>query len=265
MSRCTLVRLVLAGLLALAVSPVPSSAQGSETEDSAGARDASIHRVVRLKYISTKQAQAILLPLLGGRTKLSMVSELNLISISARADRVREIEMVLAQADVPPEPGSEHPNRNVVLTGYFVGASESQAAKVPQHLEAVVTELRRYFPYANYELLETFAVRTQDGGRASLAGLMTNGADGPPARYETSISLGDIAETGTRRIVAIRDLNVEWSLPVRNATGGFNYEKPSLGASLDIPEGVTVVVGKSGTVGPHNGIFLLLRVEVVDP
>jgi hypothetical protein len=83
-------------------------------------------------------------------------------------------------------------------------------------------------------------------------------------RYQIEIQMGNVAGTGTRRIVEIRDLRSGWRLPIETKPETFVYEEPELQTSLDVPEGVTVVVGKSGAVGAYQGIFLLLKAEVVD-
>ncbi len=262
MTRWTLVRRIFILPLCAALYAVPVTAQSQEAAKSA---EPQVHRVIHLKHIGAREAGNVLGPLSDILTSVSPVRELGLVSLRGTESAIREAERLLAEVDVPRTPKATAPSTNVMLTGFFVGASASSAAAVPQQLEEVVTELRRYFPYENYELLESFGVRTQLWGKAALTGLMSSDPDLPATRYSVEFNLGGVADEDSRRVVTIRALNVEWRMPVQTASGQFIFETPSLTASLDIPEGVTVVVGKSGTVGSHSGIFLLLRAEVVDP
>lgn len=262
MTRWTLIRWIFVLALCAVLCAAPATAQNQETSKAA---ETQVHRVIHLKHIGTAEAFRVLSPLSDILTSVSPVRELSLVSLRGTESAIGEAERLLAEVDVPRTPKATTPSTNVMLTGYFVGASASSAAAVPQQLEEVVTELRRYFPYENYELLETFGVRTQLGGEAALTGLMSTDPDLPATRYSVEFDVGGVADQGTRKVITIESLNVEWRMPVQTASGQFIFETPSLTASLDIPEGVTVVVGKSGTVGSHSGIFLLLRAEVVDP
>jgi hypothetical protein len=194
-----------------------------------------------------------------------MVPELKMVSVQGPRSAVEAIERVLEEVDVP-HPEAATPNRlNVVFTGYLVGASDSGESQIPEQVRDAVVELGKHFPYKNYSLLETFGIRTQVGAGAEVTGLTSTGPDQPAMRYEVAIEVGDVSETGTRRVVRIRNLRSQWRLPIETKPEVFVYEEPGLRTSLDVPEGVTVVVGKSGSVGAYQGIFLLLKAEVVDP
>jgi hypothetical protein len=128
-----------------------------------------------------------------------------------------------------------------------------------------ITELKRHFPYRNYNLLETFAIRAQVRSRAELSGLTATTPGHPAMRYQIEIEVGDVSETGTKKTVRVMDLRSGWRLPIEVKPETFVYEEPEMRTRLDVPEGVTVVVGKSGSVGAYEGIFLLLKADVVDP
>lgn len=223
-----------------------------------------IQKVIRLSHISVDEARSVIAPLASPDVAWSFVPELNIVSVRARASKIEEIESLLKEVDVP-KTAVESPNLNVVLTGYFLGASDAQQGNVPEQVRDAVTEIRRHFPYKNYTLLETFGIRTQVGTRGHLSGLTLTDPNLPPMRYEVNIQVGEVSGDPTNRVVHIRDLQTEWRYPVETKPGEPHYEAPGVRASLNIAEGVTVVVGKSGVVGAYQGIFLLLKAEVVDP
>ena len=257
MTRSNVNRL-LVGLVFLTCGLAPARAQ-DET-----AAEAVVQKIIRLEHISANQAHAVVSPLLVD-TKFSIVPELGILSVRARESAILEIERVIREVDVPQTENAVRRDWNVVFTGYLVGASDAQQGQVPEQVREAVTELRRHFPYTNYSLLETFGIRTQVRAKAELSGVISTGPDRPAMRYQIEIQMGDVSESGTKRMVRILDLRSGWRLPIETKPETFVYEEPELRTSLDVPEGVTVVVGKSGSVGAYQGIFLLLKAEVVDP
>ncbi|MDA1236267.1 MAG: hypothetical protein O3A53_15890 [Acidobacteria bacterium] len=195
----------------------------------------------------------------------SVVPELKLISVQGPQGAVEAIERLLQEVDVPGPEDATSVRLNVVFTGYLVGASDAGESQIPEQVRDAVVELGKHFPYKNYSLLETFGIRTQVGGSAEVSGVTTTAPDQPAMRYEVEIQVGDVSETETRKVVRIRALRSQWRLPIETKPDVFVYEEPGLRASLDIPEDVIVVVGKSGSVGAYQGIFLLLKAEVVEP
>ena len=258
MTRSVALRWMLVALLALGQAATAGLAE-DET-----ASEPVIQKVIRLKHISANQAHAVVSPLLP-ETQFSVVPELGILSVRGRESAIREIERVLSEVDLPQPETAVRGDRNVMFTGYLVGASDAQSDQIPEQVREAITELKRHFPYRSYNLLETFAIRAQVRSRAELSGLTATTPGQPAMRYQIEIEVGDVSETGTKKTVRIMDLRSGWRLPIETKPETFVYEEPEMRTRLDVPEGVTVVVGKSGAVGAYRGIFLLLKAEVVDP
>ena len=139
---------------------------------------------------------------------------------------------------------------------------------MPPALEAVVKQLQANFPYQGYTLLETLTARAQFGPQQiQLNGLFPAGTfyEKGAATYTLRLRARRTSGEAGIRSIALEQLQLFLRVPVSEGEGRFSFSEAGVDiGELGIPEGKMVVVGKAGTAGPVEGVFLVLRAQVVD-
>jgi len=258
---------VIAALLILLVVP---TAFGEDEKEN---REDWLFQSFHVKYTNTDQLYELFYPLPG---ELRASRELGLLVVHAPPQTMAFISDTIAKLDVP----SQKPTgtANVELMVYLLGAAvkgSNSDNDVVRPLQAVVDELRKRFPYDNYRLLESavLRVRSNSQGEASgfLRGSMTPALASVSSTYDLKVAL-DKVEPGTgSRLISLRDFRFGVRLPVATSPEGtpperlqYQYQQVGINTQIDIREGEMVVVGKAGVQGAFDGIFVVLRAEVVD-
>ena len=197
---------------------------------------------------------------------------LRALVVHAAPETVEFVEATVRELDVPQGTASE---QNVEITFYILGATASSGAGMPvlAALRPVIRQFRDRFPYQGYRLLETAAIRVRSGEAAKVTGLIGGFVANlaKPAFYILRIHLENIRGEQDKAIIPMRQLSLEVRVPVVTSPSGtpperLTVELHSIGIDtrLDIREGQMVVVGKAGSQGSVDGIFLVLKADVVD-
>jgi hypothetical protein len=134
-------------------------------------------------------------------------------------------------------------------------------------LEPTVRELKNTFPYQGYRLIETFVSRTRIGEQSEINGSIPDGSSSglPSTFYKFQVRAQGIVPQGGGRAIQLNGLNLSLRVPLPSGSPGqFSYTEVGIKTELNIPEGKTVVVGKTGAGENSRGLFLVMTARVVE-
>lgn len=197
---------------------------------------------------------------------------LRALVVHAAPETVEFVEATVRELDVPQGTATE---QNVEITFYILGATASPDAGTPvlAALQPVIRQFRTRFPYQGYRLLETAAIRVRSGEEAEVSGHIAGFAANVamPTSYILRIHLENIRGEQDKAIIPMRRLSLQVRVPVVTSPAGtpperlsVEFQQIGIDTRLDIREGQMVVVGKAGSQGSVDGIFLVLKADLVD-
>jgi len=252
--------------LLLVASPLSGQEKAEETEPG------WITKSFQVKHVKVEQLHSLFQNL---PSKLRSDRELGILVVYAPPQTMAFIDDTIAQLDVPAqEPASQS---NVKLTVYLLGGTrqESTDSEVIPVLEPVVNELRQRFPYHSYRLLESAVLRLRSNskGEASgtIPGFLPDQHSSTPTLYTIRADLRGVSTGVRERKISLGGFSLSIRLPIITSLKGtppertqLQYQDIGIDTQLDIREGETVVVGKAGVQGTVDGVFLILRADLVD-
>jgi hypothetical protein len=213
-------------------------------------------RIVELKYMDPGSLQNLFGPF---DVRVNRVPGSRIVVLNGSKEHVAAAEETLKRFDVP--------KKNIELTFQVLDASaQPNNEKVPSDLEAVVKQLKSTFVYQSFRLLDTLQIRTQEGIRGDVSGVMPREQANAPLRF---LSVGFqstmIATEARGSTIHLDQLFFQSRLPNgSNGKGGVDYVQAGIQTSIDIPEGKKVVVGKANMDGKEGAYFLIVTAKVVD-
>jgi hypothetical protein len=170
-----LLALFLAGALAAAL---PALAQDAKPKAEAKAQEAPllvpgqmVSAVFKIENADVRQVADVLQAfrrILGGTVQAS--PDLKVIAVSGPKELVAACEEAIKKLDVPPPP-----SRMVDLTFYLLTASRQASGgtgEVPSELDKVCEQLKTIAGFKSFKLVDTMALRVQEGRRAEQRGLL---------------------------------------------------------------------------------------------
>jgi hypothetical protein len=186
------------------------------------------------------------------------------------------VQETITTLDVLPLEAPRKPT--VEFTGWLLGASRQPAtaedvAMMPSLLQPVVKELQDKFPYGSYRVLDSVLIRVRVRERGVVEGLIPDFLPQPldTANYMLSLQLGDVTPSENKSRIELRHVELRGQVPIVMSQEGTPTQQVrtsrvsfKIQTTMAIREGETVVVGKAGVQGAVDGIFLVLRAEVVD-
>lgn len=230
-------------------------------------RPSDVQRVFAVEHVSAR-AMGQLLAVFPASISYSTYANTRALAVSASPAVMAAIEETLKRLDVP------SPSANVELTGYVLEAlaQPTEGARVPPALEGVVTQLKHTFNYAAYRLVDTLIARTREGSELVVSALAeaSHGPGGARTSYSLRARRASVAAGDAGSIVRLDRLSFDAQVPVPvfstavAASTSWQYKNVGLSTDVDIREGQTVVVGKSGVGEAGNAIILVLSAKVVD-
>ena len=205
-------------------------------------------------------------------------SELGLLIVHAPPQTMSFVQETIAKLDVA---SLEIPRKPTVeFTGWLLGASRQpvraeDVAMMPPALRPVVKELQDQFPYRSYRVLDGTIIRVRAHERGRVEGLIPDflpkPLSGHTANYSLRVVLGGVTPNGDKSQIELHQVTLEGNVPIVMSPEGTPLQEVaitkaffSIQTAMAIREGEIVVVGKAGVQGAVDGIFLVLRAEVVD-
>ena len=189
-----------------------------------------------------------------------------MIGVSAPPPVMAAIQEAIERLDdASAEPPAARP-ATIAVTAYVLEALAQPllAASVPTQLDPVVAELKNTFQYASYRLADTLIARANaDGATPFALDAVSEGGLAPSGnvKYKFDATSVALVPDGEHKVVRLSGVRFRVGIP-----GG--PQQPSstfdITATVDIPDGQTVVVGKSGTGQPGSAVILVLTAKIVD-
>lgn len=180
----------------------------------------------------------------------------------ARAEQaVREIQQLSLRAPIAAA-------NNVDLTVHFLGIVDKDDSPTTGPLREVIAELKKTFPFAGYQLLETIALRARVAEDSEVSGFLPEnlGEEDPPKRYTFSSRIGPIEQRENSHLIRFDWIRASIRMPIPNYANPnekFIFENIGINTALEMNDGQTVVVGKAGSTGASRGYLLVLTAKVV--
>jgi hypothetical protein len=194
------------------------------------------------------------------------------LAVSASPAVLAAIEETIKRLDVAPLPPL--PKKSVEVTVWVLEALArgEPAGKVPAELEGVVTELKRTFNFASYQLADTLVTRGRDGSNFKANSI--GSAVGPSAGRIVYNLTGRLRVTSNESQPTIQfdPLSVGAEIPVPTGPKGSDGKYPGwtsrnvgLVSDVDVHEGQRLVIGKS-SMGDDDGkgLIFILSVKFVE-
>jgi hypothetical protein len=251
-------------LFALLLIALPLAAQEAKKEDQKSNVQPSGPRVQKLfllKYADPGHV-ASLLGVFNASVRPD--SEMHALAVETTpGPTMAAIEEAIQRLDVP-----SAASKNIEMTAYLLIGGDSagtEPSAMPKELDSVVTQLKNAFAFKSYRLLDTLALRTRVGQRASTSSVgrpipIEMGTSSAPPTTQFRISSASIGSDETT--VRIDGLNLQSRIPVATGQGQFGYQDVGLQADVDIKQGQKVVIGRVSVA--ESALFLVLTAQVVN-
>lgn len=251
-----------------AIAQQPTEAKQAEAKQTAEKKQPAtpqnhVTRVMRVNHISAQEAYQLLSGIAGARFS----NPLGVITVNGTPEQVDDFERMLREIDQPQAVDYRNvPYKNVVITVYFIGVTDAESPNsVPDllTLQPVIDELRKHFPFKYYSLLETFAIRATQENPAEVEGVMPGSTDPSPTTYGFEAVIDKVTGEKGEEFVGFRKVRANWRVPIPDQSGGFNFSEVHMQTQLSVPASKMVVVGKAGAAGVSEGLFVVMRADVV--
>jgi hypothetical protein len=237
---------------ALKAPEAPAAAKAPEAPRR-GTRPGDVQKVFVLQHVNAGDLVR-LLEVFPAQLSYARNSTLQALSVSAAPAVVAAIEETIKRLDVAPV------GRSVAITAYVLeGVSEPAAhSDTPPDLDDVIGQLKRTFGFPAFRLADTVIVRAANDSRfeANSGGKKGEAASPTP---NTMRGTALILRGEEPRMVRLRSFSFSYNVPVVDK-GMTQYRRVGLEADVDIRDGQTVVIGKTGV----DAQFLVLRASIVD-
>jgi len=256
--------LVLLGIMLLTAPPVWLQAQ-----DAAQA-DAQPERVAKVLRVRPGDANHIATLVASFGVAVQTSDRLGLITLAGPADNVARAEQAFLEIQQLSLRAPIATANNVDLTVHFLGIVDEDASPSTGPLREVVAELKKTFPFAGYQLLETIAVRARVAENSEITGFLPEnaGEEAPPKRYTFSARIGPIEQRENSHLIRFDWIRTSIRMPIPNYANpnvsNFVFEDIGINTALEMGDGQTVVVGKAGSTGASRGYLLVLTAKVVN-
>jgi hypothetical protein len=250
-------------LFAVLLIALPLAAQEAKKEDEKSNAQPAAPRIQKLFLL--KYADPVHVANLLGVFNASVRpdSDMHALAVeTASRPTMGAIEEAIQRLDVP-----SAASKNIEMTAYLLIGSESAGTEpgaMPKELDSVAAQLKNAFAFKSYRLLDTLALRTRVGQRASTSssGRGTKIGDNTPA-VTTQFQIRSAGIGSDETTIRIDGLNLDSRIPVQTGSGGqFSVNNVGLQADVDIKQGQKVVIGRV-SVG-ESALFLVLTAQVVN-
>jgi hypothetical protein len=213
----------------------------------------TVHKLVNLRYIDPFAAQNLLKNF---GVQVQSDRQMKVVALSGNKAAVETAEAALLQLDKP-----NAAMKDVDLTVYFVigreEAGPGPVTPIPADLQATVATLKQTFPYKNYELLDTLALRSRAGTNANTTGQVGG-------NRLTHFSVNSVNLEADGKMIRIDGLNagVRQLMNLGQKSDYVNVSGVST-QIVDVKEGQKLVVGRASE-GPGKALFLVLIAKVAE-
>jgi len=249
-------------LFALLLVALPLAAQEAKKEDekiTAQPATPWAQKLFLLKYADPAKVADLLRVF---NATVSLNSDMHALAVKTTpGPSMTAIEEAIQRLDVPSAAA-----KNIDMTAYLlIGGDNSgtEPSAMPKELDSVVAQLKNAFAFKSYRLLDTLALRTRVGQRASTSSVgrpMSTGFASAVPTTQFRISSAGIGSDETT--VRIDGLQLSSKIPVPTGHEQYSYNDVGLQADVDIKQGQKVVIGRVSVA--ESALFLVLTAQVVN-
>jgi hypothetical protein len=249
-------------LFALLLMALPLAAQEAKKEDQksdAQPAGPTVQKLFLLKYADPAKVAELLRVF---NASVSPNSDMHALAVkTAPGPSMAAIEEAIQRLDVP-----SAASKNIEITAYLLIGGDSagtEASAIPKEMDSVVAQLKNAFAFKSYRLMDTLALRTRVGQRASTNSVgrpIQIGTNSPAPTTQFRINSAGIGSDETT--VRIDGLNLDSRIPVQSSPGQYNFSSVGLQADVDIKQGQKVVIGRVSVA--ESALFVVLTAQVVN-
>jgi hypothetical protein len=218
-----------------------------------------VTKVVDIKYADVGRIQS----LIPSHSAVNMRVDPSGKLVVFRGERVavEGMEEILKRIDVAPS--------NVELVFHLLSGSKATGKPndLPPSLAGVVKEMKSLFGFQTVTLIDTIALRVQEGRDSEANGLLPTTMEdktGPKANYNLSVKQVVVSGPKGSRQLRIGGVRFSGRIPMTDARGNTQFADNGLSTGLDLKEGQHIVIGKVGLDSSSNPFFLVVSAKVVD-
>ena len=247
-------------VFALLLIALPLAAQEAQPKAPPPAAAPHVQKLFLLKYADPTHV-ANLLGVFNASVRPD--SDMHALAVETTSEATMQaIEEAIQRLDVP-----SAASKNIDMTAYLLIGGETagtEPSAMPKELDSVVAQLKNAFAFKSYRLLDTLALRTRIGQRASTSSVGRPMQIGDKAAATTTQFRINSAGIGSdETTVRIDGLNLQSRIPVATSgQGQFVYQDVGLQADVDIKQGQKVVIGRVSVA--ESALFLVLTAQVVN-
>lgn len=212
-------------------------------------------RIFQVKYAKPATLAKVIDPF---GAMVSIIPDLNAITVNAPAALMRQIEEAIKRFDVPPPAA-----RNVEVTVYVLSAVEEAGAGVPAELDGVAKQLRAAFGYKSIRLVDTQVIRTREGGGSELSTAVGTNSQGHKTFASYRFGRATISTDEKGRTIRLDGLRLGMKVPIPMGSN-VQYTDTGISTDIDVREGQKAVVGKTVAEGAEKSSFFVVMAKVVE-
>lgn len=227
-------------------------------------------KVFEVKYASVEALSGMLNDLRPGSSPDRAIPQPGLHAIEVEAYSaafLQSAEELIQRFDVPEMSVAQNHDFEVVAHILSASASAGAAAPLPNDLEGTAKQLRETFGYTDITLVDSVIEHCREGRDAFTKGNVSGLSDGATqpssyemthrmVRYEPGMKKGSITLYGFQFKMRLA------YLPAGQTTGPTQWQDVTFQTDLNIPEGQSVVVGKSKIGTEDKSLVLVLQVRM---
>jgi len=246
-------------VFALLLIALPLAAQEAQPKAPPAAAVPHVQKLFLLKYADPTHV-ANLLGVFNASVRPD--SDMHALAVLTTSEATMQaIEEAIQRMDV-----ASAASKNIEMTAYLLIGNETagtEPSAMPKELDGVVTQLKNAFAFKSYRLLDTLALRTRVGQRASTSSVGRPMQIGDKVAAPTTQFRINSAGIGSdETTVRIDGLNLQSRIPVATGQGQFGYQDVGLQADVDIKQGQKVVIGRVSVA--ESALFVVLTAQVVN-
>jgi hypothetical protein len=180
---------------------------------------------------------------------------------------LQSAEELIQRFDVPEMSVAQNHDFEVVAHILSASATAGAAAPLPKDLDGMAKELKETFGYTDITLVDSVIEHCREGRDAFTKGNVSGLSDGAtqPSSYEMTHRLVRY-EPGTKKgSITLYGFQFKMRLaylPAGQTTGPAQWQDVTFQTDLNIPEGQSVVVGKSKIGTEDKSLVLVLQVRM---
>jgi len=176
---------------------------------------------------------------------------------------LQSAEELIRRYDVPPSGAAQTHDFEIVAHILLAGRATVTGTALPKSLEGVARQLKDTFGYTDVKLIDSAVAQAREGGGAMAKGTVNGLSDGAtqPSAYEMSSRAARYEPGQKKGAIALDGFQFKLRLAYMSADAAAStvqWQEAIFQTDLRIPEGQTVVAGKSKAGAGNDALILVV-------